>query len=103
MDFPSPREERELDSSQNQPRSDEAEKARLEAALSCGPQCASSVLATRYAKILRQERLLALAASALEHLEGALQTWSASAETAARIERSKAIRKEIDDERGNPA
>lgn len=85
------------------PYADDEEK--LEAALSCGPQCASNVLATRYAKILRQERLLAMAANSARHLEALIygSILSRTPEREALLERSAAIRRQIDEERGNPA
>lgn len=86
----------------------EDDKEKLEAALSCGPECASNVLATRYAKILRQERLLALAASALAGYEtamvdGSLLTPGFAKNINALNDRGAAIRRQIDEERGNPA
>lgn len=86
------------------PYADDEEK--LEAALSCGPQCASNVLATRYAKILRQERLLQMASSALSDLEDALRSQLKQPfgdPPVATVERGAAIRRQIDEERGNPA
>lgn len=78
------------------------EDQKLQAALSCGPQCASSVLATRYAKILRQERLLAMAASALESMEKETLAFRLPS-AGANVQRSAAIRRQIDEERGNKA
>lgn len=92
-----------LNKREEEARERDAEK--LQAALSCGPQCASSVLATRYAKILRQERLLAMAASALHDLQayaGATIN-STSLNVDAMTARAGAIRRQIDEERGNPA
>lgn len=82
------------------------EEAELQQALNCGPQCASSVLATRYAKILRQERLLALARSALETLEnsyGGSPVPENIKNHLAAVERSQAIRRQIDKEKKEPA
>lgn len=92
--------------------SDEELQERLaEASASCpvggcsGPMCASSVLATRYAKILRQERLLAMAASALNDLELALHSQLKQPlgnPPVATVERSRAIRDKIGKERKEP-
>lgn len=78
------------------------DEEKLQAALSCGPQCASSVLATRYAKILRQERLLSMAASALKDLEKEVLAWK-TAGAGATAQRAAAIIRQIDEERKNPA